>query len=189
MLIHYRNTWQNCRGMRIACAHLKKINKKPLTAWLWSAIVCEWCLRMPIECGSAGNFTNALWDKKTFRSGFASANQCRKIRLLSCNLIKSKKMNMTSKQIHAMQREEYWAQQRNSATTERALNYARRMEIRAAIAYADTCKKEKSKWQHMTNYCRPWSDTLTNTGKPKSSLIKLKPCSLERGPQISLRMH
>jgi hypothetical protein len=51
---------------------------------------------------------------------------------------------MTSKQIHAMKREEYWALQRRVATTERGLNHAREMEIRAARAYAAACKNQKN---------------------------------------------
>jgi hypothetical protein len=55
-----------------------------------------------------------------------------------------RKMKMTSKQINAMKREEYWAKERNLATTERALNHARKMEKMAAAAYAAACKNQKN---------------------------------------------
>jgi hypothetical protein len=43
-----------------------------------------------------------------------------------------------------MKREEFWAEQRNFATTERGLNHARKMEKRAAAAYAAACKNQKN---------------------------------------------
>jgi hypothetical protein len=52
---------------------------------------------------------------------------------------------MTSKQIHAIKRAEYWARERKIATTDRALNYARKMEIRANAAYEAAGKKTKPK--------------------------------------------
>jgi rubrerythrin len=51
---------------------------------------------------------------------------------------------VTAAMMRAMKREEYWSQQRNGATTERALNYARKMEKRAAAAYASACKNQKN---------------------------------------------
>lgn len=43
----------------------------------------------------------------------------------------------------AMEREEYWAARRNEATTERELNHAREMELRAARAYAAAVESAK----------------------------------------------
>jgi len=44
--------------------------------------------------------------------------------------------NETPAMRKAREREQYWAEKRNQATTENELNHARKMEIKAARAYS-----------------------------------------------------